>query len=153
MSPRLLVIDPDPGTRQILREFFASAGFQSDEMPLLDGVLVGLAGALPAAVVLHDGIGGPQGVEILQSLRAHHPELPVLFIAHGGDQARAAAARLAATACVSKPFRMDDLLAAVMRAVHGTGPRRRPRGIRRRSGRGSTNGRYHPAELPRELTA
>jgi len=152
MAPRLLVIDPDPATRQVLREFLASAGFQSEETPFLAGAPVQLAGGLPAAVVLHDGIGGAQGVEILQSLRAHHPELPVLFIAQGGDHVRTTVARLAAT-CVNKPFRMDDLLAAVIRTVHGTGPLRRPRGARRRPGRGSINGRYRPAELPRELTA
>lgn len=152
MAPRVLVIDPDPATRQVLREFLAGAGFQSEETALLDGALVQMAGGLPAAVVLHDGIGGAQGVEILQSLRAHHPELPVLFIAQAGDHARATAARLAAT-CVNKPFRMDDLLAAVIRTVHGTGPLRRRRAARRRPARGSINGRCRPVELPRELTA
>jgi DNA-binding NtrC family response regulator len=137
MAPRLLVIDPDPGTRQILREFLANAGFQSEETAFLQGALARLAGTRPAAVVVHDGIGGAQGVEILEALRSHHPELPVVFIAQSGDHRGMAEAT---TACVSKPFRIGDLLAAVVRTVHGTAPLRRPGGVRRRSRPNGTNG-------------
>ena len=85
MAPHLLVVDPDPGTRQILRECLANAGFQSEEAAFLDGALARLAGSRPAAVVVHDGIGA-EGVEILEALRAHHPDVPVVFIAQRGDQ-------------------------------------------------------------------
>jgi hypothetical protein len=54
---------------------------------------------------------------------------------------------------VDKPFRIDDLLAAVVRTVHGTGPLRRPAGVRRRPGSNGNNGRCRPAERPRERTA
>jgi DNA-binding NtrC family response regulator len=153
MGSRLLVIDPNPGTRQILREFLSSAGFQSEEAALLDGALARLAGSPPAAVVVHDGIDGAQGVEILESLRGHHPDLPVVFIAQGGDHAGAAAARLAATACVHKPFRLPDLLATVVRAVHGAPPRRRRGGVRRRAWPGRDGSWQRSAERPRERTA
>jgi DNA-binding NtrC family response regulator len=153
MASHLLVIDPNPGTRQILREFLANAGFQSEETAFLDGALAQLAGNRPAAVVVHDGIGGAQGVEILEALRAHHPDLPVVFIAPGGDHRGVAEGRLAATACVNKPFQIGDLLAAVVRTVHGTAAVRRPATIRRRSRPSRSNGWYCPAERPRERTA
>jgi DNA-binding NtrC family response regulator len=153
MAPHLLVIDPNPGTREFLREFFANAGFVSEETAFLDGALARLAGSRPGAVVVHDGMGGAQGVEILEALRAHHPDLPVVFIAQSGDHPGVAQARLAATACVNKPFRIGDLLAAVVRTVHGTAPLRRPAGARRRSRPSAHNGWYRPAERPRERTA
>jgi DNA-binding NtrC family response regulator len=153
MASHLLVIDPNPGTRQVLREFLANAGFQSEETAFLEGALAQLAGSRPAAVVVHDGIGGAQGVEILEALRAHHPDLPVVFIAQNGDHHGAAGTRLAATACVSKPFRIGDLLAAVVRTVHGAAPLRRPGGVRRRSRPNGNKGLCRPAERPRERTA
>jgi DNA-binding response OmpR family regulator len=152
VAPHLLVIDPDPGTRKILREFLARAGFQSEEAAFLDGALARLAGSRPAAVVVHDGIEGAAGLEILEALRAHHPDLPVVFIAQRGDRRIAAGASLAATACVSKPFHIADLLAAVVRTVDGPTPLRRP--IRGRRPRPSVrNGWHRPAERPRERTA
>ena len=132
-SPGILVVDADPATRQLLRDGFARAGFESEAADDLDSALVRVAGARPAAVVLHDGIAGPQGVELVENLRVRHPELPVVFIANGGPDARAAAACFAATACLAKPFRMADLLAAVVRAVHFADPSPRAR-ISRASG-------------------
>jgi two-component system nitrogen regulation response regulator NtrX len=152
MAPHLLVIDPDPGTRQILREFLASAGFQSEEAGFLDGALARLAGNPPAAVVVHDGIEGAEGLEILEALRAHHPDLPVVFIAQRGDHRVAAGASLSPTACVSKPFQISDLLAAVVRTVDGPTPLRRPIRARRQRPSGR-KGWHHPAERPRERTA
>jgi DNA-binding response OmpR family regulator len=153
MAPHLLVVDPDPGTRQILREFLANAGFHSEEAAFLDGALARLAGSPPAAVVVHDGIEGAQGLEILEAIRAHHPDVPVVFITQRGDHRDVVAAPLAATAFVNKPFHIPDLLAAVVRTVHGTTPLHRP-DLRRRRSRLSRNSGWHPpAERPRERTA
>jgi DNA-binding response OmpR family regulator len=125
----ILVVDADPATRQLLREIFARAGFESEAADDLQSALVRVAGARPAAVILHDGIAGAQGVELLENLRVQHAGLPVVFIANGGSEAPAAGARLAATAYLAKPFRMADLLAAVVRAVHVADPS--PRAHRR----------------------
>ncbi len=98
-SPGLLVVDGDPATRQVLREFLARAGFPSEEAADVTTALARAGGTKPAAIVLHDRLSGPQGLEILETLRADHPDVPVVFIAHlGGPEARAAAARCALTA-------------------------------------------------------
>jgi DNA-binding NtrC family response regulator len=153
MAPHLLVVDPDPGTRQILREFLANAGFPSEEAAFLDGALAQLAGNRPAAVVVHDGIEGAAGVEILEALRTHHPDLPVVFIAPTGDHRIASGAFLAPTACLNKPFHISELLTAVVRAVHGPAVARRPRPGRHRSRPRGNNGWHLLAERPRERTA
>jgi DNA-binding response OmpR family regulator len=120
----LLVVDHDPATRALLREFLARAGFATDEAPDADTALTRAAWSEPAAIVLHDGVSGEQGLEILQALRAQHPALPVVFIADVGSGARAAVARLAPAACLSKPFRVTDLLATVRRALRPAAPAR-----------------------------
>jgi DNA-binding response OmpR family regulator len=153
----ILVVDTDPATRQLLSDVFSRAGFESEAAADLESALLQVAGTRPAAVVLHDGIAGLQGVELLENLRGQHPELPVVFIAHGGPQAPAAAARVAASTYLAKPFRMADLLAAVVRAVHAADspPRARSRSTlaglrppRPRQGRRRAN-----AALARERTA
>ncbi len=141
--PGLLVVDADPDTRSLLHEFFAHAGLVSEEASDLGGALARLAGRRPAAVVVHDRMGGPQGLELLQLLRSHHPDLPIVFIARPADpEARAAAGRLAVSAYVEKPFRVGDLLAAVLRTVDDLP--RRP-GSERRVRRRLRVGRTHAA--------
>ena len=156
-TPGLLVVDGDPETRSLLRDFLGSAGFESQEAGDLQTALARVAGARPAAVILHDRIPGAQGVELLEILRARHPDVPVVFIAAvGATEARASAARLGGTAYVSKPFRISELLATVVRTVHFSEPpaRRRPAGrrpVRRRRGAGGEQ--PDAAALPRERTA
>lgn len=155
-TPGLLVVDGDPRTRELLRDFFASAGFESEAAGDLQTALARVSVVRPAAVVLHDCIPGAQGVELLEVLRARHPDVPVVFIADfGGADTRAAAARFAAT-CVDKPFRISELLATVVRAVDFSGPQFRPRHAGRRAVRSDRVGsgeRPDNAALPRERTA
>jgi DNA-binding NtrC family response regulator len=156
-NPGLLVVDADPATRQLLRDVFARAGFESEAADDLESALARVAGTRPAAVVLHDGIAGPQGVELLENLRVQHPELPVVFIANGGPDAPAGAARFAATAYLAKPFALADLLAAVVRAVHlaepsPPAPRRSTVAAIRPSRLGRAR-RLESADLARERTA
>jgi CheY-like chemotaxis protein len=91
-APGLLVVDPDPGTRRLLREFLDGAGFVTDEAPDVGAALARLATWEPAAIVLHDGLSGRQGLEIVRLLRAERPALPVVFsasVAASGARARA----------------------------------------------------------------
>src|SRR5262245_30556957 len=136
-GPDLLIVDGDPATRQALREFLAGAGFASEEAADADSALGRAGGSKPAAIVLHDCLSGAQGLEILESLRVHHPDVPVVFIAQSGEpETRAAAARCAVTAYVNKPFRLADLLVTIVRAVDGPA-RSRQRAVRRAPSRQS----------------
>jgi CheY-like chemotaxis protein len=131
-SGGLLVVDSDPETRQLLREFLAGAGYPNQEASDVATALAAVSGAQPAAVVLHDHVPGEQGLELLQILRAQHPDLPVVFIAQlGGPADQDAATRLDRVAYVGKPFRVPDLLAVVRRAVApAASPGRRRPGVR-----------------------
>jgi DNA-binding response OmpR family regulator len=151
-SANLLVVDHDPSTRQLLRDFLDHAGFATAEAPDVDTALSRIASAEPAAIVLHDHLPGEQGLEILHVLRAHHPDLPVVFIAHPRNpETRAAAARQSPTAYLDKPFHLTELLSTVRRAVPALGARQngsQRAAVRRR---GTISAR--PAELPRADTA
>jgi DNA-binding response OmpR family regulator len=129
--PGLLVVDGDSATRRLLREFLAGAGFATEEAPDAGTALARLAAGEPAAIVLHDGLSGQQGLELVTLLRAEHPTLPVVFIAGiTGPEGRARAARLCGPGWLDKPFRVPQLVSTVRRAVGHVprpAPRRRPR--------------------------
>jgi two-component system nitrogen regulation response regulator NtrX len=156
-GPGLLIVDGDPATRGALRDFLAGAGFASEEAADVTAALARTGGPRPAAIVFHDRLAGAQGLEILEVLRAHQPDVPVVFIAQdGGREVQAAAARSAVTAYLDKPFRLADLLASIEQAVHGAeGPsrgRRRPRRGAPSRGR-SESSRAEKVALPRERFA
>jgi DNA-binding response OmpR family regulator len=122
-APGLLVVDGDPGTRRLLREFLDRAGFVTEEAPDAAAALARLTTREPAAIVLHDGLSGQQGLEIVTLLRAEHPALPVVFIASiAGPEGRARAARLCGAGWLDKPFGVPQLVSTVRRAV-GQRPR------------------------------
>jgi len=155
-GPGLLIVDGDPATRRALREFLAGAGFASEEAADVTAALARARGTRPAAIVFHDRLAGAQGLEILEVLRAHQPDVPVVFIAQsGGPEVQAAAASSAVTAYLDKPFRLADLLASIDRAVHGPeGPPRGRRGSRRAAAsRGPESSRAEKVALPRERLA
>jgi DNA-binding response OmpR family regulator len=136
-APGLLVVDHDPGTRRLLREFLDEAGFSTEEAADVETALARLAAKAPAAIVLHDGLSGQQGLELVTLLRAEHPALPVVFIASlAGPEARARASRLCGAAWLDKPFGLPQLVATVRRAVG-----RLPRASRQRP-------RHRPAHGP-----
>jgi DNA-binding response OmpR family regulator len=124
VGPDLLIVDQDAATRGLLREFLGRAGFTTDEAPDAESALARAAWSEPAAIVLHDGVSGAQGLEILQTLRAEHPALPVVFIADFGAATRAASSGLDPAACLAKPFRVPDLMATVRRALAPAAPAR-----------------------------
>ncbi|HEV8310748.1 MAG TPA: response regulator [Methylomirabilota bacterium] len=155
-GPGLLVVDHDPATRELLRECLAGAGFRSDEAGDSETALARVGGGGPAAVVLHDHARGERGLEILRALRAHHPALPVIFIARFEESdTRTAATALAATH-VDKPFRIADLVATVRRALKpeaAESARARPRLAGRGDQPGGPDARREARSLPRRRSA
>lgn len=131
-SGGVLVVDPDSETRRLLREVLTGAGFSGEEAADVETALSLASEARPAAVVLHEDSPGEPGLETLRLLRAQHPDLPLVLIAHFGELAdQDVATHLDAVACVGKPFRVPDLLAGVRRAMAPGAHRWRPRRVRR----------------------
>jgi two-component system response regulator AtoC len=88
---------------------------------LADGGSAGLAAfeARGADVVLTDlSMPGVDGMQVLASLRAQDPSVPVLMLtAHGSERVAVAAMKAGAHDYLPKPFDPDELLLSVKRAV------------------------------------
>ncbi len=122
----ILVVDDDAGVRRSLERVLLSRGHQ---------VLLAADGGeglqtwreRGADLVLLDiHMPNTDGIEVLVQLRGKAPRLPVIVMS-GGDQTRhldllGDARLLGASAVLSKPFTLDEIVGAVERAVGPLGP-------------------------------
>jgi len=115
---RILIIDDNAPTRDILRQALERAGHEVVEAS--DG-RVGIAHqrTMPAEVIITDILMPDQeGFETIRELRRDFPTTGIIAISGGGqigcDTLLAVAERLGAAQCVlQKPFSLRDMLDAV----------------------------------------
>src|SRR5438105_7794961 len=113
-SPRILIVDDDPGQRSLLDSFLRSQGF--DTKPVSSG-----ASALqvlrdePVSMLISDvRMPGMSGLETLRLARKEHAALPVLLVTAYADIRDAVGAmRDGALNYLAKPIDLDELLATV----------------------------------------
>jgi DNA-binding NtrC family response regulator len=114
----ILVVDDDLDMRAMLRDVLARAGFRVEEASTSDELFALVPRVEPAAIILDHEMPGDWGLEVLAALRSAHPEVPVIFVtAFGSSAMRDAATRDGAAAYLTKPFRLDDLIATLHRLV------------------------------------
>ena len=123
MTLRVLVVDDEPAVRDTVSRALKRAGH--DTVAVADG-LAGMcaveAGGFDA-VVTDICMPGRDGIELIRSLRASAPMIPVLAISGGGacsiDGLLPMAELLGARAILRKPFAPSELVAAVEGIVAG----------------------------------
>jgi DNA-binding response OmpR family regulator len=115
MSKRtVLVVEDDASIRRGIVDSLELAGYAT--LSAADGVK-GLQSALSAncdLILLDLVLPGPDGLEILEKVRAARPTLPVIVLtARGEEQDRVRGLKLGADDYVVKPFGVKELLARV----------------------------------------
>jgi two-component system response regulator MprA len=116
----ILVVDDDSGTRLAIQWMLEEDGFVVDTA--IDGTqaLERAASRTPALVVLDLRLPGVDGTLVAARLRTEHgAALPILLIT-ADDRAEQTARQVGAYAYLSKPFDLDDLVAAVQRGLNGS---------------------------------
>ncbi|HSQ63618.1 MAG TPA: sigma-54 dependent transcriptional regulator [Polyangiaceae bacterium] len=116
--PRVLVIDDDASLRYTLEAVLGDAGF-TVEAASSGPEGLGSFEARGADVVLTDlALPGMDGMQVLESLRAQDPSVPVLMLtAHGSERVAVAAMKAGAFDYLPKPFDPDELVLSVRRAT------------------------------------
>ena len=117
--PRLMIVDDDPVTCEMLCEVFAAEGFASRFVQSGDAA-VSLLADEPLDVVVSDiRMKTPfDGLALLDHVRQQYPHLPVvLMTAFGSVDTAVRAVKQGAFDYVSKPFDIDALVATVRRAL------------------------------------
>src|SRR5882724_12735041 len=118
-QPRLMIVDDDPVTCEMLCEVFAAEGFASRSVQSGDAA-VSLLADEPMDVLVSDiRMKTPfDGLALLDHVRQQYPHLPVvLMTAFGSVDTAVRAVKQGAFDYVSKPFDIDALVATVRRAL------------------------------------
>ncbi|MGW5610535.1 response regulator transcription factor [Streptomyces sp. NPDC003753] len=122
----VLVIDDDPGIRQLLISALTFAGFTVDVAGDLTEALAQVARRSPDVIVLDVMLPGADGFEILQLLREQGITVPVLFLtARDAVEDRVRGLRLGGDDYVTKPFSVVEVgarLQALLRRARGGPP-------------------------------
>ncbi|MCU1266806.1 MAG: sigma-54-dependent Fis family transcriptional regulator [Acidobacteria bacterium] len=118
-SPRLMIVDDDPVTCELLCEVFAAEGFTSRFVQSGEAAMVSLADGALDVLVSDIRMKTPvDGLALLDHVRHEYPRLPVvLMTAFGSVETAIRAVKQGAFDYVSKPFDIDALVATVRRAL------------------------------------
>jgi DNA-binding NtrC family response regulator len=117
---RVLVVDDDPVTCQLLDEVLRGEGFEV-ERALSGGEALRMHRARPFDAVVSDirmGEGQMTGLEVLKTMKRETPEVVVVIITGFGSMESAIEAiREGAFDYVSKPFKIEEVKLAVRRGL------------------------------------
>jgi DNA-binding NtrC family response regulator len=119
MKQHILVVDDEEPIRDLLSEFFrkrgydvTAAGMASDARRLVDEVPLNL-------VILDIALADADGLELLESIKQAHPQLPVIMLTGMGydDELLQEALQKGASGYISKTLSLDQLLMEVHRTL------------------------------------
>ncbi|MGH8297183.1 MAG: response regulator transcription factor [Steroidobacteraceae bacterium] len=116
--PTVFVVDDDESVRSSLRFLLRSAGLESRAFGSAPEFLHGYDPAQPGCLVLDVRMPGMSGLELQQALNLRGAIIPVIFITgHGEIPMAVEAMQHGAHDFLQKPFRDEDLIERVRRAL------------------------------------
>jgi DNA-binding NtrC family response regulator len=117
-TPRILIVDDDPGQRSLLDSFLRGQGFETVLADSGERALELLPGGKFSMMISDVRMPGLSGLETLQRARKIFPTLPVLLVTAYADIRDAVEAmRDGALNYLAKPIDLDELLATVRQAT------------------------------------
>jgi DNA-binding NtrC family response regulator len=122
-TPRILIVDDDPGQRSLLNSFLQSQGFETVVVDSGERALATLRAGRFDLMISDVRMPGLSGLETLRRARQQQSLLPVLLVTAYADIRDAVEAmRDGALNYLAKPIDLDELLASVQKATGLTEP-------------------------------
>jgi FixJ family two-component response regulator len=117
-TPTVFVVDDDEGVRNSLRFLLKSVGLNTRALASAGEFLDAYKHNQPGCLVLDVRMPGMSGIELQQQLNLRGATLPVIFITGHGDIPMAVEAmQQGAFDFLQKPFRDQDLIDRIQRAL------------------------------------
>ena len=114
----VFVVDDDISVRESLELLIRSEGWQPQIFPSAQHFLSYPRKPVPSCLVLDISMPGLNGLELQKRVAVEHPHLPIIFITGHGDVPMAVEAMQAgAFDFLQKPFRDQDLVDCIQRAL------------------------------------
>jgi DNA-binding response OmpR family regulator len=111
---KILVVDDEPGIRELLAPFLERAGFQVATASDGDQALEKVKAFRPDLIILDVLMPGTNGREVLRRLREEENWTPVILLTQVGDASeRALALEEGADDYLNKPFDSNELMARI----------------------------------------
>lgn len=118
MAQHILVVDDEPGIRDVASMVLIDAGFPVTTASNGSEALASIARERPGLLLLDLNMPVMTGWEVLARLREAQAGIPVVFMT-AGNGAKAEAERCHADGYMSKPFELDELSAIAARFLGG----------------------------------
>ena len=117
-NPVIMVVDDDSGVRNAMRSLLKSVGLECALYPSAQEFLAAYQPSQPGCLVLDIRMPGMSGLELQQQLNLRGAVVPVIFMTGHGDIPMAVEAmQHGAFDFLQKPFRDQDLLDRIQRAI------------------------------------
>jgi two-component system nitrogen regulation response regulator GlnG len=115
---RVWLVDDDASIRWVLERALRQGGLQPRSFGDAGAALAALERSRPDVLITDVRMPGPSGMQLLETVRRGHPELPVIVMtAHSDLDSAVAAYQGGAFEYLPKPFDIDEAVALVRRAA------------------------------------
>jgi two-component system, NtrC family, nitrogen regulation response regulator NtrX len=133
----ILVVDDEKDIRELVAGLLEDEGYETRIAADSSSALASIASRRPSLVVLDIWLQGSEldGLEVLDRVVAEHPDLPVvMFSGHGNIETAVSSIRRGAFDFIEKPFKADQLIVTISRAIESARLKRENRELRQRAG-------------------
>lgn len=140
MSADILIVDDETDIRQLVAGILEDEGHRCRTAGSSDDALAAIESRRPHLVFLDIWLQGSRldGLQVLEQVKAGHPELPVVMISgHGNIETAVSAIKLGAYDFIEKPFKADRLVLVAERALEASRLKREVRELKARSAQAS----------------
>jgi len=137
MSSDILVVDDEADIRELVAGILEDEGFRARTARNADEALAAVQSRRPNLILLDIWMQGSRldGLQVLELVKASHPEVPVVMISgHGNIETAVSAIQKGAYDFIEKPFKADRLLLVANRALETSQLKREVRELKVRSG-------------------
>jgi FixJ family two-component response regulator len=117
-DPVIFVVDDDPSIRDALTSLIRSVALRVETFESARAFLIRQPSDAPGCLVLDVRLPGLSGLDLQHELAAARIDIPIIFITgHGDIPMTVQAMKAGAVEFLTKPFRDQDLLDAILQAI------------------------------------
>ena len=117
-TPTVFVVDDDVSVRESLECLVCAAGWQPEVFATAQEFLARPRVFVPSCLVLDVTLPDLNGLDLQERIAVDRTDMPIIFItAHGSVPMTVKAMKAGAVEFLTKPFRSDELLSAIRRAI------------------------------------
>jgi len=123
MASDILIVDDEPDIRELVAGILKDEGHGTRTARDSDEALAAVVAYRPNLVFLDIWLKGSRldGLQLLDSLKQEHPELPIVLISgRGNSETAVSAIKRGAYDFIEKPFKADRLMLVAKRALENS---------------------------------